>query len=115
MPLIGPGPDDPEYDNYDPAWRDQDTPFRRWLYERLKAAGSSCPADIAAGHAPTNRYHGLSDIDLDDLAALTDTTIEAVQAAHKADLVEWAREQQLRDHSDLAVLDADLDRIRHRS
>ncbi|SHL75258.1 hypothetical protein [Streptomyces yunnanensis] len=112
---IGPGFDDPEYDNYDPAWRHQDTPFRRWLHERLTAAGSDCSADIAASYAPANRYHGLNAIDLDDLATLTDTTGAAVQAAHKADLDEWAREQQLRDHPDLAVLDADLDRIRHRS
>ncbi|MFI6689089.1 hypothetical protein [Streptomyces sp. NPDC050485] len=43
---------------------------------------------------------------------MTGTTVDAVQAAHKADLKEWAGEQQLRDHPDLAVLDADLDRIR---
>ncbi|MGW2511285.1 hypothetical protein ACWC0A_18000 [Streptomyces scopuliridis] len=115
MPIIGPGPDDPECDNHDPAWRYQDTPFRRWLHEHLTAAGSNCAAEIAAGYAPANRYHGLSTIDLDNLATLTGATIDAVQAAHKADLGEWAREQQLRDHPDLAVLDADLDRIRHRS
>lgn len=111
---IGPGHDDPEYDNYDPAWASQDTPFRRWLVEKLTEAGSSCPAEIASCHAPTNRYHGLSDIDLGNLATLTGTSIDAVQAAHKADLADWAREQQLRDHPELAVLDADLDRIRHR-
>ncbi|MFJ2864021.1 hypothetical protein [Kitasatospora sp. NPDC087314] len=113
MPIIGPGHDDPEYDNYDPAWKTQDTPFRRWLLEKLTEAGSS--ADIAASYAPANRYHGLDDLDLDLLATLTDTTTDDVKAAHKADLDEWAREQQLREHPDLAVLDADLDRIRHRS
>ncbi|MEW2398060.1 hypothetical protein [Streptomyces sp. NPDC046862] len=35
MPIIG--PDDREYDNYDPAWKTQDTPFRRWLVEPLAA------------------------------------------------------------------------------
>ncbi|WP_157878704.1 hypothetical protein [Streptomyces sp. CT34] len=57
----------------------------------------------------------MNDRDLDLLATLTDTTVEDVQAAHKADLAEWSRERQLRDHPDLAVLDADLDRVRHRS
>ncbi|MEV6676230.1 hypothetical protein AB0N09_05085 [Streptomyces erythrochromogenes] len=55
MPTIGPGYDDPEYDNYDPAWRHQDTHFRRWLHEKLTAAGSTCAADIAASYAPANR------------------------------------------------------------
>ncbi|MGW2028154.1 hypothetical protein [Streptomyces decoyicus] len=64
----------------------------------------------AFSYAPANRYHGLSREDVDLLATVADTTIEAVQAAHKADLDDWAREQQLRDHPDLAVLDADLDR-----
>ncbi|MDV9202482.1 hypothetical protein [Streptomyces sp. Wh19] len=45
----------------------------------------------------------------------TGTSIDDVRYAHKADLADWAREQQLRDHPDMAVLDADLDRIRHRS
>ncbi|MFF1716547.1 hypothetical protein [Streptomyces sp. NPDC058268] len=115
MPTIGPGPDDAEYDNHDPDWEAQDTSFRRWLFEKLTEAGSSCPADIASTYAPANRYHGLSSVDQGTLAILTGTTVDAVQAAHKADLGEWAREQQLRDHPDLAVLDADLDRIRHRS
>ncbi|MGW6744818.1 hypothetical protein ACWGDX_29475 [Streptomyces sp. NPDC055025] len=115
MPVIGPGVNDPEYDNYDPAWKDQDTPFRQWLLGKLTEAGSSCPAGIASTYAPANRYLGMSPVDRDLLATLTGTTGEAVQAAHKADLGEWAREQQLRDHPDLAVLDADLDRIRHRS
>lgn len=115
MPRIGPGFEDPEYDNYDPAWRHQDTPFRRWVHEHLAAAGSDCAADIAAGYAPANRYHGLSAIDLDSLATITGASLDNVRAAHKADLGEWAREQQLRDHPDLAILDADLDRIRHRS
>ncbi|MFI0711254.1 hypothetical protein ACH4SK_11465 [Streptomyces inhibens] len=114
MPIIGPGYDEPEYDNYDPAWRHQDTPFRRWLHERLTEAGSNCAADIAASFAPANRYHGLSPIDRGDLAILTGATVDAVQAA-QADLGEWAREQQLRDHPDLAVLDTDLDRIRNSS
>ncbi|WP_181924111.1 hypothetical protein [Streptomyces inhibens] len=48
------------------------------------------------------------------ISTLTGVSLDAVRAAHKADLADWAREQQLRDHPDLAVLDADLDRIRHR-
>lgn len=28
MSMIGPGHGDPQYDNDDPAWRAQDTPFR---------------------------------------------------------------------------------------
>ncbi|MGW1071533.1 hypothetical protein [Streptomyces sp. NPDC002537] len=115
MPIIGPGPDDPENDDWDPSWDDQDTPFRRWLYEKLTAAGFDYAADAAGIYAPANRYNGLDDINMVILATLTDTSIDAVQAAHKADLADWAREQQLRDHPDLAVLDADLDRIRHRS
>ena len=111
MAIIGPGYDDPEYDNYAPAWRGQDTPFRRWLYERLCAAGSTYPADIAASWAPTNRYHGLDDIAIGTIAMLTHTTYDQVRAAHKADLAEWAREQQLRDHPELAVLDARLEQI----
>lgn len=108
---IGPGPNDPENDNWDPAWHDQDTPFRRWLYEKATAAGSNCAAEIATCHAPANRYHGLSRIDVDNIATLTNTSTSEVHAAHKADLAEWAREQQLRNHPELAVLDADLDRI----
>ncbi|WP_327309720.1 hypothetical protein OG730_41495 (plasmid) [Streptomyces sp. NBC_01298] len=115
MPAIGPGYNDPEYDNYDPDWRHQETPFRRWLREHLTAAGTACAADIAASYAPANRYIGLDSADLDTLAMLTGTTIDDVGSAHKADLGHWAREQQLRDHPDLAVLDADLDRLRHRS
>ncbi|MEV4970607.1 hypothetical protein [Streptomyces scopuliridis] len=116
MPIIGPGFNDPEYDNYDPAWKTQDTPFRRWLFEKLTKAGSNSPLDIASAYAPANRYHGLSDeLELDLLATVTGTTIEAVQAAHKADLAEWACEQQMRDHPDLAVLDADLERITRRT
>lgn len=114
MPIIGPGPDDPEYDNYDPAWRHQDTPFRRWLHQHLRAAGSEPAADIARGYAPANRYNGITDIDLGTIATLTDTTIEEVRAAQKADIAHWQAEQQLRDHPDLAVLDADLDRTARR-
>lgn len=69
MPIIGPGFDDPEYDNYE-------------MYS---------------------------------IAAETGTTIDEVRAAHKADLADWAREQQLRDHPELAVLDADLDRVARRN
>jgi hypothetical protein len=115
VPLIGPGHDDPEYDNYDPAWRQQDTPFRRWLLERLTEAGNACAEDIAASYAPVNRYHGLDALDLNDITVLTDAPIEQVRAAHKADLADWAGEQQLRDHPGLAVLDADLERIGRRS
>lgn len=115
MPIIGPGYDDPEYDDYDPAWEDQDTSFRRWLYEKLTAAGHDFAHEMAACSAPGNRYNGLSEAKMDDLAMFARVTVGEVRAAHKADLAEWAREQQLRDHPDLAVLDADLDRIRHRS
>ncbi|MFD6471095.1 hypothetical protein [Streptomyces goshikiensis] len=115
MAAIGPGYDDPEYDNYDPDWRHQDTPFRRWLHERLTAAGSRCAADIAAAYAPANRYNGLPSDDMDTLATLTGASIDGVRSAHKADLDDWAREQQLCDHPDLAGLDADLDRLRRRS
>jgi hypothetical protein len=114
MPIIGPGHDDPEYDNYDPAWRDQQTPFRQWLFDKLTAAGNACAADLAACYAPANRYHGLSPLDQDGLALLARTTPDAVQAAHKADLQELAREQQLRNHPELAVLDADLNRVAQR-
>jgi hypothetical protein len=109
--------DDPEaeFDDYDPAWRTQDTPFRRWLIDGLAAAGSTLPAEAVSCYAPANRYQGLSDTDAELLAILTDTTADRVRAAHKADLEAWAREQELRDHPDLAVLDADLDRIRDHS
>ncbi|MGW4181276.1 hypothetical protein ACWEK2_03885 [Streptomyces albidoflavus] len=108
---IGPGPDDPENDNYDPAWTTQDTPFRQWLVEKLTLAGSRSPLEIATTYAPANRYHGLHSDEQHLLATLTGATVKAVQAAHKADLDEWGREQQLRSHPDLAVVDADLDRI----
>ncbi|MDT0307279.1 hypothetical protein RM780_09920 [Streptomyces sp. DSM 44917] len=64
--------------------------------------------------APANRYHGLSNLQMDTLAIITDTSIDEVHAAHKADIAAWMREQQLRNHPDLAVLDADLDRIAER-
>lgn len=117
MPIIGPGPDDPENDHWDPAWEDHDTPFRRWLYEKLTAAGweSAAAADAAGLYAPANRYNGLDNTSTGIIATLTGAGPAAVRAAHKADLADWAREQQLRDHPDLAVLDADLDRIQHRS
>ncbi|MFI6986584.1 hypothetical protein ACIBSV_49700 [Embleya sp. NPDC050154] len=104
-----------EFDDYDPVWRTQDTPFRRWLVDGLAAAGSGLPAEAVSCFAPANRYHGLSRENTELLAILIDTTVDAVRAAHKADLEDWAREQELRDHPDLAVLDADLDRIRPRS
>ncbi|MGW0885458.1 hypothetical protein [Streptomyces sp. NPDC002671] len=53
---------------------------------------------MASLYAPASRYHGLSPNAQDLLATVTNTTIDAVQAAHKADLADWAREQQLRDH-----------------
>ncbi|MFG2789977.1 hypothetical protein [Streptomyces sp. NPDC048419] len=115
MPIIGPGPDDPENDAWDPSWENQDTPFRRWLYEKLTAAGCEYAADTAAIYAPANRYNGLDDAEVVLLATLASVNLDAVRAAHKADLGDWAREQQLRDHPDLVVLDADLDRIRHRA
>ncbi|MET9468018.1 hypothetical protein ABZY44_25105 [Streptomyces sp. NPDC006544] len=110
---IGPGYDDSEYDDYDPAWSEQSTSFRRWLIDKLTNAGSSCALDIASSFAPANRYNGLSAVDMDNLALLTGTSYHDVRAAHRDDLAEWAGEQQLMDHPDLAVLDAD--RIRHRS
>ncbi|MFJ4771030.1 hypothetical protein ACIP88_18275 [Streptomyces uncialis] len=115
MPVIGPGPGDPENDDWDPGWEDQDTPFRRWLHDKLTAAGFECAADAAGIYAPANRYNGLDDAQMGLIAILTGVGPDAVRAAHKADLGAWSREQQLRDHPDLAVLDADLDRIRHRS
>ncbi|MFD7016086.1 hypothetical protein [Streptomyces sp. NPDC059928] len=117
MPIIGPGPDDPENDNWDPAWESQDTSFRRWLYEKLTSNGwkHTPAADAASIYAPANRYRGLSPFGLETIATLIHTTVDAVQAAHKADLAEWAREQQLRDHPDLAVLDADLNRVARRN
>ncbi|WP_331738141.1 hypothetical protein [Embleya sp. NBC_00896] len=115
MAALGPGFDDPEYDDYDPAWSTQDTPFRRWLIDRLAAAGSGLPAEAVSCFAPANRYHGLSRENAELLAILTDTGVDMVWAVHKVDLEDWAREQDLRDHPGLAVLDADLDRIRDRS
>ncbi|MFC9226975.1 hypothetical protein ACFT8W_40650 [Streptomyces hygroscopicus] len=115
MPIIGPGPNDPENDNWDPSWRHQDTRFRRWLFEKLTEAGCSYAAETATSYAPANRYHGLTDIDAETLAILIGCSTDEVRAAHKADLDEWASEQQLRAHPDMAVLDADLDRIWHRS
>ncbi|MGV2914691.1 hypothetical protein [Streptomyces alfalfae] len=114
MAIIGPGHDDPEYDNYDPAWKTQDTPFRRWLLDKLTEAGFAAAHDMAAATAPANRYNGLDDEDAASIALLASVTVEDVRAAHKADLAEWAREQELLDHPDLAVLDADLDRITRR-
>ncbi|MGX1915570.1 hypothetical protein ACWIID_43210 [Streptomyces phaeochromogenes] len=72
-------------------------------------------ADAAGLYTPANRYNSLDDINTGIIATLTGVGAGAVRAAHKADLADWARAQQLRDHPDLAVLDADLDRIRHRS
>ncbi|MBK3529819.1 hypothetical protein JHN61_28365 [Streptomyces sp. MBT67] len=115
MTVADHAPDDAEYDDYDPAWQDQVTPFRRWLTEKLTNAGSASADDMASMYAPANRYRGLQESDLDLLAILTNTTIDAVLTAHRADLTEWAQEQQLRDHPDLAVLDADLDRIHRRT
>ncbi|MFI6587437.1 hypothetical protein [Embleya sp. NPDC050493] len=105
----------PEYDDYDPAWRTQATPFRRWLVDRLTEAGSDLPAEAASCFAPANRYHGLSRENAELLAILTGTTADVVRSAHKADLEDWAREQELRAHPDLVVLDADLDRIPRRT
>ncbi|MFD3970293.1 hypothetical protein [Streptomyces cyaneofuscatus] len=115
MPIIGPGPDDPEYDNYDPNWQDQDTPFRRWLVTRLAAADSALPADFVTMYAPANRYNGLDEESVETIALLTGTDPNDVRAAHAADITDWISEQQLRDHPDLVSVDADLDRIRHRS
>lgn len=115
MPIIGPGHDDPEYDNYDPSWRHQDTPFRRWLVAQLAAADSTLPADFATMYAPANRYNGLDEESVETIALLTGASPDEVRAAHAADITDWIREQQLRDHPDLVSVDADLDRIWHRS
>lgn len=114
MPIIGPGPDDPEYDDYDPAWDRQDTPFRLWLYEKLTAAGSPHAADMAISYAPANRYNGLDDLETGTLAILTGTSFDEVRAAHKADIAAWMREREMHDHPDLAALGADLNRIAER-
>ncbi|MFH8752970.1 hypothetical protein ACH4GK_17755 [Streptomyces rimosus] len=114
MPIIGPGYDDPEYDNYDPAWKRQNTPFRAWLYEKLTAARFPCAADIAIGYAPANRYHGLDDLEMGTIAMITGASFDEVRTAHKADIAAWMREQELHDHPDLAVADADLNRIAER-
>ncbi|MGW1997743.1 hypothetical protein [Embleya sp. NPDC001921] len=104
-----------ESDDYDPAWRTRDTPFRRWLVAGLIAAGSDLPAEAVSCFAPADRYRGLSRENAELFAVLTDTTVVRVRAAHKVDLRDRARERELRDHSDLAVLDAGLDRIRDHS
>ncbi|MER0442982.1 hypothetical protein ABR738_00070 [Streptomyces sp. Edi4] len=112
MPIIGPGWTDPEYDDYDPAWRGQETPFRRWLLEKLTAAGNPCAADIACSYAPDNRYNGLGKGDCYDLAVMTGCTYEEVQAAHQKDLAVFKEEQRLlMEHPELVVLGADLDRL----
>ncbi|MEU7154747.1 hypothetical protein AB0B15_43125 [Streptomyces sp. NPDC045456] len=49
------GPDDPECDDYDPAWEREVTPFRRWLYEKLTASGFRRPLQerpALMGHDP---------------------------------------------------------------
>ncbi|NEA20183.1 hypothetical protein [Streptomyces halstedii] len=110
---IGPGPDDPENDNYDPAWHDQDTPFRRWIASKLAARNGVSP-EFATVYAPANRYHGLNDEAENTISLITGTSPEEVREAHTADLADWKLEQQLRDHPDLAVVDADLNRIQQR-
>lgn len=115
MPIIGPGHNDPEYDGYDPSWETQGTPFRRWLREKLVAAGFDHAEDMSRSCAPRNRYNGLSMLEMVTIADLTDTTVDEVRAAHKADIAEWAREQELHSHPDLAVLDTDLNRIQDRN
>ncbi|WP_331768168.1 hypothetical protein [Embleya sp. NBC_00896] len=115
-----------------------DTAFRLVAdaYERVVAAagtveplasGAPGPNSPAAWGCPPRRRRPrrtrwwpdgsitVHDTDAELLAILTDTTADRVRAAHKADLEDWAREQELRDHPDLAVLDADLDRIRDHS
>ncbi|MFF8659506.1 hypothetical protein [Streptomyces huasconensis] len=114
MPRIGPGYDEPEYDNYDPTWEAQNTPFRQWLFAKLENAGFEHADEMATSSAPANRYNGLDDLEIGALALLTRTSPDEVRAAHKADIAEWQREQQLRTHPDLAVLDATLDHIAHR-
>ncbi|MFC8723739.1 hypothetical protein [Streptomyces bacillaris] len=110
---IGPGPDDPENDDYDPAWRHQSTPFRRWIASKL-ADRDGVPPEIAMVYAPANRYNGITDETVGTIALLTGTSPEEVRQAHREDLADWALEQQLRDHPDLAVVDADLNRIQER-
>ncbi|MER0485148.1 hypothetical protein ABR737_43685 [Streptomyces sp. Edi2] len=101
MPIIGPGYDDPESTTTTPPGRPR-TPFRRWLFEKFAAAGCEYAADAAGIYAPANRYHGLDDINM-GIATLTGISPDAVRAAHKADLADWAREQQFRDHPDLVA------------
>ncbi|MGW9431592.1 hypothetical protein ACWHA1_27085 [Streptomyces decoyicus] len=115
MPIIGPGYDDPEYDNYGPVWETQDTPFRRWQFEKLTAAGATASMASATPRQalPRPEPRGFRVL-ATATATVADTAIEAGQAAHKADFDEWACEQQLRDRPDLAVLDADLGRSGYR-
>lgn len=89
---------------------DYDTPFRRWLAERAPAVDAHDPDGFAATFAPSNRFDGLTDDDFGLLAVLTGTTEQEVRAAHKEDIAAWIRENELREHPDLVVLDAELDR-----
>ncbi|WP_165417095.1 hypothetical protein, partial [Streptomyces rimosus] len=91
----------------------QNTPFRQWLFEKLTAADFLYP-DMARMWAPDNRYNGLDDEAVDAIAMLTGASFDEVRAAHKADIAAWMREQELHDHPDLAVADADLNRIAER-
>ncbi|WP_157993065.1 hypothetical protein [Streptomyces sp. Go-475] len=83
--------------------------------------GSPIPGTVAPPSAqPVTRSStavtALSDDALVLLAILTGTTTtDDVLAAHEAGLAEWKREQELRRYPELAVLDADLDRMARRS
>ncbi|MFF1493699.1 hypothetical protein [Streptomyces sp. NPDC058304] len=52
MPVIGPGFDDPEYDNYDPAWRGRTRRSGDGCWGNSPRRGSSCPADIERVTSP---------------------------------------------------------------
>ncbi|MEV0938118.1 hypothetical protein ACIBMX_41895 [Streptomyces phaeochromogenes] len=82
MPIIGPGPDDPENNHWDPAWDNHDTPFQRWPYEKLTTAGleSAAAADAAGLYTPVNRYNSLDNINTGIIATLTGTSPATVQA-----------------------------------
>ncbi|MCX5097988.1 MULTISPECIES: hypothetical protein [unclassified Streptomyces] len=53
--------------------------------------------------SPSARYNGLDDSEMAGITMATGTSIDDVRYAHKADLADWASEQQLRDHPDMAL------------
>ncbi|MFD0162887.1 hypothetical protein ACFVJH_01840 [Streptomyces decoyicus] len=83
MPIIGPGYDDPEYDNYDPAWESPGHSLPAMAVREAHRGRRHCEHGLQL--RPAKRYHGLSREDFDYLATVADTAIEAGQAAHQAD------------------------------